>query len=196
MPCDTTRPGTVSGSKTSPRSPTQSSFSLTVSCLRSRCEQVPESQGEGMKLTSLTITTVTSTASSIHTDILSTHPRCNNVQLLSSPPNKCPAYRQSCYTCGGCNHYTVLCKQQCKKIHHASPQYQKPQKRQIPPGTPSPSAMDDVPVSHLKGSCATTHPAVASPAATLLAVPPTVHPPVGLTSLITNVPPSSIPRTK
>ena len=44
------------------------------------------------------------------------------------------------------------------------------------PGTPSSSTMDDVPLSPLTGSHATTHPAMASPRA-LPTVPPTVCPP-------------------
>ena len=54
--------------------------------------------------------------------------------------------------------------------------------------------MDDAPVDPLTGSPTITHQAIASPVAPP-APPLTVSPPVGLTHLITNVPPSITPST-
>ena len=61
-------------------------------------------------------------------------------------------------------------------------------------GTPSSSTMDDAPVNPLTGSPATTHQAIAHPA-TVPTVPPAVLPPVSLTNLAADKPPSSTPRT-
>ena len=118
MQCDTMRQGTGSGSKTSPSSPTRLFFP-TASCLSPTASSSKKLKRRGQ--TDLTfLTAVTSTASSIHTNSISTFPRydtCNH----SHPPNKCSAQGKECFNCGSQNHYTALyrCQRHQWPTHHA-----------------------------------------------------------------------------
>ena len=131
----------------------------------------------------MSITAATSTASSVHTDALTTQSCCNKYGY-SHLPNKCPAKGQTCYACSGHNHYTTLCKQkktrrmcqqQCRgyksprrscrhHIHHSS----------YSPGRQSYSFTPSHRQSH-SPSCSAS--------------------PVSMTTLATNIPPSGTPRT-
>ena len=90
--------------------------SLLTQCklLESRCKQCQEAKEKGWAdLTS--ITAVTSSASSIHADALTTFAHCNTCGY-SHPVNKCPAKGQTCYAWGGHNNYTALCIKKHRKL--------------------------------------------------------------------------------
>ena len=52
---------------------------------------------------------VTSSASSIHQEALSTFPKCSKSDYPPNP-NKCPAQGKESYNCSSWNHYTALCR--------------------------------------------------------------------------------------
>ena len=82
--------------------------------LESRCEMYQKAQERGhTDLASITV----SSASTIHTDALTTppHNHCNKCGY-SYPHSKCPAYGQQCYARGGSNHFTALCKQRRRQL--------------------------------------------------------------------------------
>ena len=131
------------------------------------------------------MTAVTSSASSIHADALTTFPCCNKC-AYSHPVNKCPTKGHTCYTCGGHNHYTALCIQ---KKHRKSQQSGNTQRR----------GYQSTQRSHSRHhgchtSCLPNRQSVASPT-----VPPTALPipclPAGLTDPINSRPPSGTSRT-
>ena len=129
-----------------------------------------------------TITAVTSTASSIHTDAISTYPGCNKSGY--SHPQTSALHMDSLAT-----HVVVAitiqsCVSRIRRlnIYPVTPDAPKEANH---PGTPSPSTMDDVPVGPLTGSHATAHHTVAS-LTVLPTAPPTVHPPFCSTNLIAN----------
>ena len=88
----------------------QQDQSLLSQCklLESWCEQYKKAKEYG-QADLASITAVTSSASSIHANALTTQAPCNKCGY-SHPPNKCPAKEQTCYTCISHNHYTALCK--------------------------------------------------------------------------------------
>ena len=81
--------------------------------LESSCKQYQKAMNWGRAdLTS--ISTATASASSVHNDAPTSQAYCNKCSY-THPPNKCSAYGQQCYTCGGLNHYTALCKQRNRR---------------------------------------------------------------------------------
>ena len=74
--------------------------------LESRCKQYQKTRQRG-RADLMSISAVTASASSIHTDTLTTDAWLQYIQLYAAP-NKCPTYGQQCYTCSGLNHYTAL----------------------------------------------------------------------------------------
>ena len=93
----------------------QDQSQLTYKALLCHCQLQESAASSSQKakergLADLTfLTTVTSSASSIHTDALSTFPRCAKCGY-SQPPNKCSPQVKECYNCGSRNHYTILCR--------------------------------------------------------------------------------------
>ena len=85
--------------------------SLLFHCklLESRCKQYQKARERGhVILASITV----ASASSIHTDALTTSPHTHCKKCgYSHPSTKSLTYGQQCYTCSSSNHFTALCKQ-------------------------------------------------------------------------------------
>ena len=62
----------------------------------------------------MSISPATASASSVHTNALTTHTCCNKCNYMHSL-NKSPTYCQQCYACGGSNHFTALCKEKHRR---------------------------------------------------------------------------------
>ena len=93
---------------------------LTYQSLLSHCkisgiqvQTVPKGQGS--------ITAATASASSIHTDALTTYPHWNKCNYMH-PSKQFPASCQQCYAYGGSNHFTALCRPEEQETK-AVPQY-------------------------------------------------------------------------
>ena len=112
--CDTMRPETGSGSRTSPSSPT-SPFLPNVCCLSQCVSSIkrPRIRDEPPLLPLL---------QQPQQHLPSIQMPCPHIpgaiSVATPTPHKCPAYRHSCYACCGNNHYTAMCRQ-LKKIQHA-----------------------------------------------------------------------------
>ena len=73
--------------------------------LEACCEQYQKAKERGHT----NLASITSATSSLHIDPMSRSPNCCKCGY-SHPNGKCPAKGQQCFTCGGFNHYTVLCQ--------------------------------------------------------------------------------------
>ena len=81
--------------------------------LESRWKQYQKARERGWA-DLVSITTATASAFSIHADALTTQFHCNKCNYTLHP-NKCPTLGQQCYTCGGSNHFTALCRQRNRR---------------------------------------------------------------------------------
>ena len=87
---------------------------LTYQALLSHCKMLEaccEQYQKAKKRGRADLASITAATSSLHLDAISWSQPCCNKCGYSHPNGKCPAKGQQCYTCGGYNHYTVLCQQ-------------------------------------------------------------------------------------
>ena len=87
----------------------QQDQSLISHCkmLEACCEQYQKEKERGHG----NLASITAATSSLHLGAISHSKPCCNKCGYSHPNGKCPAKGQQCYTCGGYNHYTMLCQQ-------------------------------------------------------------------------------------
>ena len=93
----------------------QDQSQLTYKALLAYCQLLKSQCKEKDQADLTSLLALTSSASSIHQDALTTLPKCPKYGY--SHPHKCPAYGKECFNCDSLNQHTTLCRRTWR-VHH------------------------------------------------------------------------------